>query len=124
MRPAALLALMLTSPLAATAADPPARPAAAKEGESWTHKDLLGYLKTKGVSLELKKSFPSITGLNATCEDANGAKLRIIKAKSAGDAKDNAALKDKFKNGFAWGRFIVDGDPALSAAAKKALAVE
>lgn len=107
---------------------------AAREGESWTHRDLLNHLATRGVKAEAKAAklgstygpamwfvrspltdeqrgklqwLESVQGEQAYIDSIGVTWVYVQKLPTAGAARDEAGLS---QNGFSWGRFHFNGD--------------
>lgn len=124
-------------------------PAAEKEGESWSHAELLAHFASHG--LKLKSFHTNSGGLHGPAvvvvepEVAEKHELKtglsvdwkapypfvfIQKVKTAQDAKDEAGAvasgrtESSKRDLFAWGRFMIAGDAAVVAKMKSALGVK
>lgn len=83
-------------------------PSAAREGDSWTHKELLAHLKAKGLEFREGRS-----GTGDREERPfvyifwDGGKVRINLEESPQIARDKAGVEPEIS--IAWGRFFMTG---------------
>jgi hypothetical protein len=100
----------------------------AKEGETWSHKELIAYLQSKGVRLysyrtnrgcfygpamyflTVSVKYPSLLDQEAELGSWNG-RAYVQKLASAQGAKDKAGTGGD--RAFSWGRFYFSGDDAF-----------
>ena len=95
-------------------------PSASREGETWTVREMVGYLQAKGViAADWKISYVSLVNFSQAYRESGG-KLEISKLETADKAKDFASGRDEAAF-FAWGRFSVAGQKEIVARAKAAL---
>ena len=92
------------------------RPSASREGETWTHEDLLKHLKEEGIWLRVESGgagFFETTFSN--CVDVVGQYLRIDKHPTPQKAAEVSAAeaKGEAREARAWGRFVFRGDAPL-----------
>lgn len=94
-------------------------PSASKEGEKWSHKEMIEHLQGKGHKFEAKETqFGTFFG-PAMDFEFEGDTVYVQLRRTAQEAKDEASPKgDK---AFSWGRFFFKGEQARLAQIKKAL---
>lgn len=94
-------------------------PSATREGQSWSHTEMIQHLKGKGLKFEAKPTHRGGFWGPMMIFEFNGDEVYVQVRKSAQEAKDAASTGGE--RGFAWGRFIFAGEPKHLAEFKKAL---
>lgn len=99
-------------------------PLATKEGLTWTPKELVDYLNSKKLNVEIDRSGTNILTGNTWCElsvqGGQSEDVRLTRYPDHDTAK-SAASVIKNNRGLAWGRFCFVGNAELVARIKKCL---
>jgi hypothetical protein len=94
-------------------------PSERNEGDTWSHAEMIGHLRAKGLRFKAKETHLGAFFGPAMELEFAGDNVYVQVRKTAQDAKDHASPKGE--KAFAWGRFFFEGEPKRLAQIEQAL---